>query len=424
MRASFCLALAVLAATALAPRAASAEEDIEQAKALYNAGAQAYAATRYGDAVQSFEAAYKKAPRPALLFSLAQAYRRLYVVEQRPEALRSAIANYRRYLAEVRQGGRRADAAEALSELGVIAARLDATAAAAPAAPATPEGPAEAPPEVRTRARISVTSPTAGARVSLDGRPPVEVPMMAEVAPGKHRIRITAEGYVAEEREVVAVEGDLTGIDRELRELPALLQVKAPRGVEVTLDGRLLGTTPLPLIQVDPGTRFIVAMKNGHKPFSSALSLGRGQRHVVEVALSVSVQRKVSYGLFTVGTLSAAVGALTALVSLEHQDAAREIADKRKERGISERELRDYEQELGERDDLANATSGLLSTATAFWLGGVVLYLFDTPSPPPPPLPARTEPSPSRPGGPMLELSATPILGPGLGGVGLTGRFW
>ncbi|WP_437675747.1 PEGA domain-containing protein [Sorangium sp. So ce131] len=424
MRASFCLALTLLAAASLAPRAASAEEDVEQAKALFNAGAQAYAATRYGDAVQSFEAAYKKAPRPALLFSLAQAYRRLYAVEQSPEALRAAIANYRRYLEQVPQGGRRADAAEALSELAVIAARLDATAAAAPAAPAAAEVKAEAPPEVRPRARISVTSPTAGARVSLDGRPPVDVPMMAEVEPGKHRIRITAEGYVAEEREVVAVEGDLTGIDRELREMPALLEVKSPRGVEVTLDGRLLGTTPLPLIQVAPGTRFIVAMKNGHKPFSRALSLGRGERRVVEVVLSSSVQRKVSYGLFAVGTLSAGVGAMTALASLEHQDAAREIAGKRNERGISERELKEYEQQLGERDDLANASSALLSTAATFWLGGLALYLFDTPSPPPPPLPARTEPSPSRPGGPMLELSATPILGPGLGGVGLSGRFW
>ena len=117
MKTSLCVVLMAFAATALAPSAASAEEDIEQAKALYNAGAQAYAATRYRDAVQSFEAAYRKAPRPALLFSLAQAYRRLYVVEQSPEALRAAIPNYRRYGA-VPQGGRRADATEALRSSG------------------------------------------------------------------------------------------------------------------------------------------------------------------------------------------------------------------------------------------------------------------------------------------------------------------
>ncbi|WP_437303930.1 PEGA domain-containing protein [Sorangium sp. So ce388] len=419
MRTSLCVVFMALAATALAPRAASAEEDIEQAKALFNAGAQAYAATRYRDAVQSFEAAYRKAPRPALLFSLAQAYRRLYVVEQSPEALRAAIANYRRYLEEVPRGGRRADATEALSELGVITARLEASAPSSPAAPAAPEA---ALPDARPRTRINVTSPTAGARVSIDGRAPVEVPLMAEVQPGKHRIKITADGHIDEEREVVAIEGDVLGIDRELRERPALLQVKAPDGAQVTLDGRFVGTTPLPLIQVAPGKRFFVATKNGHKPFSRELSLRRGERRVIEVDLSSSFQRKMSYGLVAVGVLSAAVGVLTLSASLAEEEKAREIEEKRGQQGISEEELGQYRAHLDTRDELANATTGLFGTATAFALGGFVFYAFDAPTPPP--LPARTDPTPARTGGPMLELSAAPILGPGLGGAGLVGRFW
>ncbi|WP_437956057.1 PEGA domain-containing protein [Sorangium sp. So ce119] len=416
MRTSLCVVLMALAATALAPRAAAAEEDIEQAKALFNAGAQAYAATRYRDAVQSFEAAYRKAPRPALLFSLAQAYRRLYVVEQSPEALRAAIANYRRYLEEVPQGGRRADATEALSELGVIAARLEAT---APSSPAALEA---APPDARPRTRINVTSPTAGARVSIDGRAPVEVPLMAEVQPGKHRIKITADGHIDEEREVVAIEGDVLGIDRELRERPALLVVKAPVGAQVTLDGRFVGTTPLPLIQVAPGKRFFVATKNGHTPFSRELSLRRGERRVIEVGLSSSFQRKMSYGLAAVGVLSAAVGLLTLTSSLAEEEEAREIEEKRGQQGISEEELGQYRAHLDMRDELANATTGLFGTAAVFALGGFVFYAFDTPTPPP--LPARTDPTPARTGGPRLELSAAPILGPGLGGAGLVGRFW
>lgn len=419
MKTSLCVVLMAFAATALAPSAASAEEDIEQAKALYNAGAQAYAATRYRDAVQSFEAAYRKAPRPALLFSLAQAYRRLYVVEQSPEALRAAIANYRRYLEQVPQGGRRADATEALSELGVMAARLEASAPSSPAASAAPEA---APADVRPRTRINVTSPTAGARVSIDGGALADVPLMAEVQPGKHRIKITADGHVDEEREVVAIEGDILGIDRELRERPALLQVKAPVGAQVTLDGRLVGTTPLPPLQVAPGKRFFVATKNGHTPFSRELTLRRGERRVIEVSLSSSFQRKMSYGLVAVGVLSAGVGVLTLASGLEEEEQAREIADKRAVQGISEEELGDYQAHLDTRDELANATMGLFGTAAAFALGGFVFYAFDTPNPPP--LPARTDPAPARTGGPMLELSAVPILGPGLGGAGLVGRFW
>ena len=56
-----------------------------------------------------------------------------------------------------------------------------------PAAPAAPEA---APADVRPRTRINVTSPTAGARVSIDGGALADVPLMAEVQPGKHRIEL------------------------------------------------------------------------------------------------------------------------------------------------------------------------------------------------------------------------------------------
>jgi tetratricopeptide (TPR) repeat protein len=214
------LAFLVAATAAVAPLAASAADDVEQAKALFNAGAQAYAATRYQDAVHSFQAAYRKAPRPAILFSLAQAYRRLYVIDPKPESLKAAIANYRRYLAEVPQGGRRADATEALSELEVVAARLDVHAPAA--APAEPEVAVE----VKPRTRINVTSPTAGARVSLDGGAPVDVPLMAEVQPGKHTIKLTADGFADEERATSRASIGSCGSGRRASRSPPL---KAPR---------------------------------------------------------------------------------------------------------------------------------------------------------------------------------------------------
>ncbi len=130
----------------------------------------------------------------------------------------------------------------------------------------------------------------------------------------------------------------------------------------------------------------------------------------------------MSYGLVAMGVLSAGVGVLTLASGLEEEEQAREIAEKRAVQGISEEELGDYQAHLDTRDELANATMGLFGTAAAFALGGFVFYAFDAPNPPP--LPARTDPAPVRTGGPMLELSAAPIIGPGLGGAGLVGRFW
>ena len=55
------------------------------------AGAQAYAAGKYTDAVRSFEQAYALAPRPTVLFSLAQAERKSFLEHADPIALRHAI---------------------------------------------------------------------------------------------------------------------------------------------------------------------------------------------------------------------------------------------------------------------------------------------------------------------------------------------
>lgn len=416
MRSPLRLAFLVAATTALASHAALAADDVDQAKALFNAGAQAYAATRYQDAVQSFQAAYKKAPRPAILFSLAQAYRRLYVVDRRPEALKEAMANYRRYLADVPQGGRRADAAEALSELEVIAARIE------PSEPAvTAVAPPVEPGEIKLRTRINVTSPTAEARVSVDGGALTEVPLLQEVSPGKHRIKIVANGYVDEERELLAVEGEVTGFDRELRERPARIEIRAPAGAQVMLDGRLVGTAPLAPIEAAPGRRFLAVTMNGYQPFSRDLSLKRGQRRAVQVKFSMSLQRKLSYGLFVTGGLSTVAGVVTMIKALSEQEKAQKLWDQRESRGISEAELGQYDQHLSNRDQFRIFTTSLAGAAVTLTLGGFVFYTLDTPSPPP--LPVRTEPTPSRKTAPTMDFAAAPLLAPGVAGAAIIGRF-
>ncbi|MCC6555252.1 MAG: hypothetical protein IT372_19995, partial [Polyangiaceae bacterium] len=111
-------ALVLLAAAAPAP---AQGDPTAQAKVLFNAGAQAYERTQFTAAIQAFEEAYKLAPRPGVLFSIAQAYRRRYTVDKRPGDLQIAIARYRAYLDTVPEGGRRKDAVQALAELEPIA---------------------------------------------------------------------------------------------------------------------------------------------------------------------------------------------------------------------------------------------------------------------------------------------------------------
>ena len=58
-----------------APRIARAEEPdlLVQMKAYFNAGAEAYELGDFAAAIQAFDQAYRAMPRPAILFSLAQA---------------------------------------------------------------------------------------------------------------------------------------------------------------------------------------------------------------------------------------------------------------------------------------------------------------------------------------------------------------
>src|SRR5579871_6423187 len=61
------------------------------ARLYFNAGARAYAAGKYVAAIRAFEEAYRMDPRPGLVFSIAQAYRRQYFIDKAKENLSQAI---------------------------------------------------------------------------------------------------------------------------------------------------------------------------------------------------------------------------------------------------------------------------------------------------------------------------------------------
>src|SRR5262245_22479582 len=123
------LALALLLVCAPALARAQSRQDLERAKASFQAGATAYAVGEYLAAIQALEAAYAITPSPAIAFSLAQAERRQYFVGHERPHLDRAIALFRQYVDQVPSAGRRADALDALSQLEPLAALQGAGAA-------------------------------------------------------------------------------------------------------------------------------------------------------------------------------------------------------------------------------------------------------------------------------------------------------
>jgi len=89
---------------------------------LYDRGATAFAEGRYAEAVRAFEQAYRMKPAPSMLFNIARAYDRLFIVENDEVALQRAIDAYRQYLAEGKVPRQR-EAIERLEALTLIQAK-------------------------------------------------------------------------------------------------------------------------------------------------------------------------------------------------------------------------------------------------------------------------------------------------------------
>jgi tetratricopeptide (TPR) repeat protein len=410
MKRAFGILLLLLAMAA--PRLARAEEPdaLVQMKAYFNAGAEAYELGDFSAAIQAFEQAYRAMPRPAILFSLAQAERRHYVVSKEAQRLASAIAHLRAYLAAVQEGGRRKDAADILAELEALAARAGVT---------------HGPPAADTVAltRLMVSSATKGARVSIDSDAPRRTPAIVEVEPGKHVLVLVADGYFEERREVLAVQGNITALDLVLREKPGQIFVSGTPGAVVYLDAVPVGTTPTGPLATAAGRHVVSVAKNGCDAWTSVLDVRPGEGKTLSPTLHRSVQRTISYGLFPVAGLAVATGAAFTLRALAAERETARLMDAAAVHGLTPVQRDEYNEALDRRNGMR--TGAIASYAGGAALAGAALglFLFDTPSQvSTASIGADAPPRPAPPAEPTL--SASP-LGGGFGTIGgaLNGRF-
>lgn len=386
---------------------AQSKEDLDKAKALFNAGAQAYSLGQYLPAIQAFEEAYKIAPKPAILFSLAQAQRKQYVIDKDPTRLEAAVKGFRQYLAEVASGGRRADAVQALSELEPL---LDAMKAKGMPAPT-------AAPPVKPAARVMVTSPTTGAVVSLDGASTSEAPFIGEVKPGKHTVVVSAKGHDDEKREIQVLDGGLVAVDLTLKEKPALLEIRAPSGAEITIDGRVVGVAPLAApVPSTHGRHFVAVMKNGSLAWTKEVDLVRGESQKLDPQLATSAQRTASYVVLGFAAGAIVTGGVFTVLALGKQSDAQGVLDEKAVGNISPSRLADYEDARAARDRWKMGALIGFGVGAALATTGILLFAFDRPKTP------AMELEPSKPGPtkeppkPSMEATVVPIVSPGFAG--------
>jgi len=368
---------------------ATAAAERKTAEKYFRAGAKAYAAQNFVAAAANFDEAYKSEAMPEIAFSAAQAYRRLYRIEPKPEHVKRAIELYRAYLEKVKTGGRVGDAADNLAEmereldkLGASGVRVGVTSTIA-----------------RTRLGISVTladqstaessvlqeigdatgETTRGLTATLDGKP-VEPFALVAVDAKEHFVAVSADGYFPVEKKAFAVEGQSALVEIELKPRPAVVKVTTEDSARISIDGRPIATTPAPPLEVPAGKHLLAIMRNGREPFSREITVTRGQQLTLTAPLEKTARRRaVPWVLGGAGLLAAGAITTSILASIKDGNAS----DLRDGIDTGNRPPSDgdrYDAEVRARDRYVTTTWVLGGAAVTAGTVGVLLLLFDSPS--------------------------------------------
>lgn len=349
------------------PISAQNSGDWERAKASFTAGAKAYAAGDYSAAIQALDAAYALTPLPAIAFSLAQAERKQYGATHEREHLQRAVTLFQRYLEQEPNGARRSDAQLALTELEPQLGTKS--------APSEPVKPQPRP------TRLMIVSDTPDARISLDGAPALPSPLIREVPPGRHRAHVTASGYLAAEREVTAVSGELLMTEVRLAEKPTLLYVWAPAGAEIHIDGAYVGEGgPLFKAALASGSHQLVVAQDGKQLVRRDFELSHGRSHTEYVTLEPTQQRKYSELLFIASGAALTSGLLLSALAVRSQNRAEDFLSEQKYENVSPSQLIAYNASIIERDRYHTAAAVGFASSLGFCITALFLRELDRPS--------------------------------------------
>jgi hypothetical protein len=409
-----------VATALLAPRPAFAEPDplpkpttsgraeVPDARLYFNAGARAYAAGKYSAAIRAFEEAYRIEPRPGLVFSIAQAYRRQYFIDKVKENLVQAIGHYRKYLELDPDGARRGDTAEALSELEPLSSKLSPS--DTPAAPAQPP---------RPQTQLMISSPLEYVTIVLDGEHAGTLPYISAVTPGVHRVTLSASGYIDYQRDIRVLDGSVVPLDITLQEKPARVSVDAPEGARISVDGRPREVAPAAALALPPGKHLVTVTDNGREPFSREIVVSRDETRTLQVTMPATGQRTVAWVLMGAGGTALLAGGGLMVGALVRENSAKQTTL------TTQNDISVYNDAVASRNELRTAGIATAGAGLAVGAVGVFLFAFDEPRAGAPPS-EESAPEPNRPlrdPHPGLDVSATPWFAPGTAGASLRGTF-
>lgn len=145
------------------------------------------------------------------------------------------------------------------------------------------------PPAASEVPRLLVYSKPEGASVLIDSAPAGVTPWSGEVKAGAHRVEVSYEGYLPEQREVTAAKSREVEVSFQLLRPPGpahLLVETDPAGAALTVDDKPAGITPLAeAITLEPGEHQIAARKDGFLALAQTITAEQGQTVALRLAM-------------------------------------------------------------------------------------------------------------------------------------------
>jgi hypothetical protein len=276
------------------------------ARAWFEQGVKAYEQGRYTAALAALQEAYRLTPRPGLLFSIAQAFRRIHEETGDSSAQRDAMAYYARYLDESPEGER---SGEARSRLAQLASTPNVSSASK---------------LVAASGKLLLSVNVATARVELDGVA-LSSPYTSSVTPGWHHLTVAADGYEAQARDVQVDEGASVAIEVRLRPLTSLLEITGNSGAVLLVDGQRIATFPMRPLRIRPGRHTLKVMQDGHHGASQVVDLRPGESRHLHLSGAATARRVGSWLLIGAGSVAIVAGGALGYVALRHEDDARAL---------------------------------------------------------------------------------------------------
>jgi tetratricopeptide (TPR) repeat protein len=273
------------------------------ARAWFEQGVKAYEEGRYTAALAALQEAHRLTPRPGLLFSIAQAFRRIHEETGDLSAQRDAIAHYTRYLDESPEGERSGEARSRLAQL---------------------ESTSSASKLVAASGKLLLSINVAAARVELDGVA-LSSPYESSVTPGRHHLTIAADGYEAQARDVEVKEGASVAIEVQLRPLTSLLEITGNSGAVLLVDGQRVATFPMPPLRIRAGRHTLKVMQDGHHGVSQKVDLQPGESRHLHLSGAATARRVGSWLLIGAGSAAIVAAGALGYVALRHEEDARAL---------------------------------------------------------------------------------------------------